>query len=87
MVQLHAVWFSELVFPGRCAVSDAELFKGNIPDQSGGPSLAECEAFLVDEAQLLDEGKFEDWLALFTDDAWYWVPSEPNRKVRSPQCR
>ena len=56
------------------------MFEGNAIDQSGGPSLVECEAFLVNEAQLLDEGKFEEWLALFTDDAWYWVPSEPNQE-------
>lgn len=23
---------------------------------------------------MLDEGRFEEWLALFTDDATYWVP-------------
>jgi ethylbenzene dioxygenase subunit beta len=38
-----------------------------------------CERFLVHEAQLLDDGQFDDWLALFTPDAWYWVPSEPNQ--------
>jgi 3-phenylpropionate/cinnamic acid dioxygenase small subunit len=38
-----------------------------------------CEAFLVHEARLLDEARFHDWLALFTPDAWYWVPSEPNQ--------
>jgi 3-phenylpropionate/cinnamic acid dioxygenase small subunit len=43
------------------------------------PSFAECEAFLVHEARLLDEGRFDAWLALFTADAWYWVPSEPNQ--------
>jgi benzoate/toluate 1,2-dioxygenase beta subunit len=43
------------------------------------PSIEECEAFLVYEAQLLDEGRFEDWLALFTENAWYWVPSEPDQ--------
>jgi 3-phenylpropionate/cinnamic acid dioxygenase small subunit len=43
------------------------------------PAIAECEAFLVHEARLLDEGKFDDWLALFTEDARYWVPSEPNQ--------
>ena len=31
------------------------------------------------EARLLDEGKFDAWLALFTPDAWYWVPSEPDQ--------
>ena len=39
--------------------------------------LNRCERFLQHEARLLDEGKFDDWLALFTPDAWYWVPSEP----------
>jgi 3-phenylpropionate/cinnamic acid dioxygenase small subunit len=38
-----------------------------------------CEDFLVHEATLLDEARFDDWLALFTDDAFYWVPSEPNQ--------
>ena len=31
------------------------------------------------EARLLDDGKFDDWLALFTPEAWYWVPSEPDQ--------
>jgi benzoate/toluate 1,2-dioxygenase beta subunit len=38
-----------------------------------------CEQFLLHEARLLDEGKFDDWLALFTADGWYWVPSEPGQ--------
>jgi benzoate/toluate 1,2-dioxygenase beta subunit len=38
-----------------------------------------CEQFLLREARLLDEGKFDDWLALFTADGWYWVPSEPGQ--------
>ena len=42
-------------------------------------SVAECEQFLIHEARLLDEARFDDWLALFTDDAWYWVPSQPNQ--------
>jgi 3-phenylpropionate/cinnamic acid dioxygenase small subunit len=43
------------------------------------PSAADCEAFLIHEARLLDDGKFNDWLALFTEDAHYWVPSELNQ--------
>ena len=39
----------------------------------------DCEEFLLHEARLLDEAKFDDWLALFTPDAWYWVPSEPDQ--------
>ncbi len=49
----------------------------------GRPSRAEapldqhrCMLFLEHEARLLDEAKFDDWLALFTADGWYWVPSE-----------
>ncbi len=45
--------------------------------QSGAPALAECERFLLHEARLLDEGRFDEWLGLFTPDAWYWVPAEP----------
>jgi 3-phenylpropionate/cinnamic acid dioxygenase small subunit len=43
-------------------------------------TAAEAEAFLVREARLLDEGRFGEWLDLFTDDAWYWVPSQPDQK-------
>ncbi len=42
--------------------------------------VGRCEAFLLHEARLLDEAKFDAWLALFTDDACYWVPSEPGQK-------
>jgi 3-phenylpropionate/cinnamic acid dioxygenase small subunit len=41
--------------------------------------LERCEQFLLHEARLLDDGKFDDWLALFTPEAWYWVPSEPDQ--------
>jgi 3-phenylpropionate/cinnamic acid dioxygenase small subunit len=41
--------------------------------------LARCEQFLLHEARLLDEARFDDWLALFTADGWYWVPSEPGQ--------
>ncbi len=41
--------------------------------------LNACEQFLLHEARLLDDGKFEDWLKLFTPEAWYWVPSEPGQ--------
>ncbi len=38
------------------------------------------EQFLFHEARLLDTGRLEEWLALFTDDATYWVPLERDRK-------
>ena len=36
----------------------------------------ESEQFLYHEGWLLDQGRLEEWLALFTDDATYWVPLE-----------
>jgi 3-phenylpropionate/cinnamic acid dioxygenase small subunit len=39
-----------------------------------------AEDFLYQEARLLDTGRLEEWLALFTDDATYWLPLELNQK-------
>jgi benzoate/toluate 1,2-dioxygenase beta subunit len=33
------------------------------------------EQVLYREARLLDEGRFDDWLAMFTADAIYWLPA------------
>jgi len=38
------------------------------------------EQFLYHEARLLDEQCLEEWLALFTEDATYWVPLEQGQK-------
>ena len=38
------------------------------------------EQFLYHEARLLDTGQLEAWLALFTEDATYWLPLEQNQK-------
>ena len=35
----------------------------------------EVERFLFREARLLDEGRFDEWLALMADDVRYWVPT------------
>jgi 3-phenylpropionate/cinnamic acid dioxygenase small subunit len=35
--------------------------------------------FVVREARLLDEKRYEEWNALFTDDALYWVPLVPSQ--------
>jgi 3-phenylpropionate/cinnamic acid dioxygenase small subunit len=47
--------------------------------QARSLGVAECEQLLILEARLLDEGRFDEWLALFTPDAWYWVPSQPDQ--------
>ena len=35
--------------------------------------------FVVREARLLDDRRYDDWNALFTDDAYYWVPLVPDQ--------
>jgi benzoate/toluate 1,2-dioxygenase beta subunit len=42
----------------------------------------EVERFLFREAKLLDAGRFEDWLDLFTPDGIYWIPSRPGQTDR-----
>ena len=36
--------------------------------------------FVVNEARLLDARRYEEWNALFTDDAFYWVPLVPDQE-------
>ena len=38
----------------------------------------EVEAFLYQEAELLDERRYEEWLTLFTEDAHYFMPMRRN---------
>lgn len=40
--------------------------------------------FLVYEAELLDDRKFEEWLELFTDDVTYDAPIRVTRKTPNP---
>jgi len=45
-----------------------------------------AEDFLYEEAALIDERRFDEWLALFADDGLYWVPGDdpdldPTRQV------
>ena len=36
--------------------------------------------FVVRECRLLDAKRYEEWNALFTDDAFYWVPLIPDQE-------
>jgi 3-phenylpropionate/cinnamic acid dioxygenase small subunit len=40
---------------------------------------SEIEQFLYREAWLLDHGRLDEWLALFTDDATYWIPLQASQ--------
>jgi benzoate/toluate 1,2-dioxygenase beta subunit len=51
-----------------------------------GLDYRQVEQFLFHEAQLMDEHRFDEWLALWTEPALYWVPSnkdelDPAREV------
>ena len=46
----------------------------------------EFENFIIREARLADEGSYQEWLSLWTEDAVYWVPcgdgdTDPTRSV------
>ena len=48
-------------------------------EASGQVSLRDIEQFLYREAYLLDHNQLEEWFALFTTDATYWIPLEANQ--------
>ncbi len=45
----------------------------------------EIEQFLYHEAELLDERRYEDWLALFAEDAQYFMPMRRNVPHDEPE--
>jgi len=46
----------------------------------------EVQQFLYREARLLDERRFRDWLALFTEDARYWMGARSNRYPKTSKA-
>ncbi len=45
----------------------------------------EVEAFYTNEVELLDDRRFGEWLALFADDARYWMPIARNVAFDRPE--
>ena len=43
-------------------------------------SRQELLDFVVHESRLLDEKRYDEWNALFTEDAFYWVPLVPDQE-------
>ena len=43
-------------------------------------SDTELIRFVVLEARLIDEKRFDEWYALFAEDAYYWVPASPGQR-------
>ena len=61
----------------------AEAGLGPVPEGFGRLTV---EQFLYREARLADEGDYDAWEALWTDDALYWVPvsgegGDPQRQM------
>ncbi len=46
---------------------------------TAAPDLRAIEQLLYHEARLLDEQRWEEWNALFTDDGIYWAPASPEQ--------
>jgi 3-phenylpropionate/cinnamic acid dioxygenase small subunit len=49
-------------------------------------TAAEAEQLLYHEAALLDRGRLDEWLALYTEDASYWVPLEAGQQDPLTTC-
>ena len=43
------------------------------------PTDRQLVDFVVHEARLLDALRFDEWLALFAEDGYYWMPLEPGQ--------
>ena len=51
----------------------------NAPAAVAAIDRAKLEEFVLQEARLLDERRFRDWMGLFADDGTYWVPAVPDQ--------
>ena len=40
----------------------------------------DVEKFLFREARLMDEHRYDEWLSLWTQDAFYWIPSSHEQR-------
>jgi benzoate/toluate 1,2-dioxygenase beta subunit len=50
-----------------------------VTDKPASFEMADIEAFLLDEADLLDQRRFDEWRDLFDEDGYYWVPLRPGQ--------
>ncbi len=90
---MFEAWRSYMLAGENRAGAERRVVKGQTAVTSAAcasmfdPSLVECEAFLVHEARLLDEAKFDEWLALFTNDARSGCRANRVKTVRSARSR
>jgi 3-phenylpropionate/cinnamic acid dioxygenase small subunit len=55
---------------------------GSAPTALDAALQAALENFLYEEAELLDQRRFRDWLGLLSEDVHYWVPAPLNYSLR-----
>lgn len=48
-------------------------------NRPAAPTDAQLIDFVLREARLLDEQRYDDWLALFAEDGYYWMPLAPGQ--------
>ena len=46
---------------------------------SAVPTEQDLARLVYREARLIDERRFDEWYALYADDAFYWVPLVPGQ--------
>ncbi len=69
--------------------ADLDRFRDLLSDDWPTADLADwhaAQSFLSQEARLIDQGRFGDWLDLFAGDGLYWIPVTPRRR-RPPAAR
>lgn len=58
--------------------ADRAILAADWDDEFDPAVVARAHRFLIKEARLLDNGRFDDWLGLFSADGLYWVPVTPD---------
>ena len=51
------------------------------------PTDQDLIGFVVHEARLIDQHRFEEWLDLFADDGYYWMPLEWGQTIHASPRR
>ncbi len=59
---------------------DGDKNKGQAQASVSERDTRRYEAFLIREAALLDDRKFEEWRDLFDEKGYYWVPLRPDQQ-------
>lgn len=49
-------------------------------DSASKPEIQLVEQFVYHEARLIDEQRWDEWNALFTEEGEYWVPASPDQE-------